>query len=123
MSRVNSPAAVCHRGPVTRWSCVHCPVYRCYETALGAAAQTGTEAAPSRVYGAPTSLCQSAAEEQHVCQGGPEVRAGAAALTSAISALGQGTSGGGFHGGFHHILHYYHFRLEKCLIESQNSNK
>lgn len=38
------------RGPVT-----HCPVYRCYETALGAGAegQTGSRAASSRVYGAP----------------------------------------------------------------------
>lgn len=47
MSRVNSLAAVCHHGPVTgpvpRWSCFHGPVYRCYETALGAGAvgQTG----------------------------------------------------------------------------------
>lgn len=66
MCSVNSAAAVCHRSPVTRWSCFHCPVYRCYETALGAVDQTETEAAPSRFYGAPTSFCQSAVEEQTV---------------------------------------------------------
>lgn len=49
----------CH-GPVTHLSCFHCPVYRCYETALGAGAegQTGSRAAPSRVYGAPRTLCR-----------------------------------------------------------------
>lgn len=45
-------------GPVT-----HCPVSRCYETAVGAGAvgRTGSRAAPSSFYGAPRTLRRLAA--------------------------------------------------------------
>lgn len=50
-------------GPVKHLSSFHCPVSGCYETALGAGAvgQTGSRAAPSRFYGAPTALCRAVA--------------------------------------------------------------
>lgn len=126
--------------PLTRLSCFHCPVYRCYESALGAAArvQTGTGGAPSRFYGAPRGLrvccvtsvsaesspnvyniSQQLGAEEHVQRGSFDMKDFIELYIYMFPAEFQNTE-------ICYLtcqIDFLNFRINNCLIYSQNSKK